>query len=157
VRRVYIFPLSLEEGGRRPVPDQRDIQTIGAERARRLATLSTVELARRAALGGSERPGTRDVRNTQHDRDPAVAELVKRLAQGACDLCGKPAPFAVDGVPYLECHHVVHLAKGGPDTIENAVALCPNCHRRMHALDRRADRKRLLSRIETRVMPLTGS
>jgi len=24
------------------------------------------------------------------------------------------------------------LAEGGPDTVENTVALCPNCHRRCH-------------------------
>ncbi|MDJ0391637.1 HNH endonuclease [Roseomonas sp. E05] len=156
VRQVYIFPLRLEGGGKRPVPEHRDLEEIETERARRLAHLSTEELARRAALGGRQRPGAREVRTAQYDRDPAVAELAKRLARGICDLCGRPAPFAVDGVPYLECHHVVHLAKDGPDTIENAVALCPNCHRRMHALDRPADRKKLLSRIATRVMPPAG-
>ena len=92
----------------------------------------------------------------QYDTNPAVAELAKRLARGRCDLCREPAPFSVGGVPYLECHYVVHLAKGGPDTIENAVALCLNCHRRMHALDRPADRKRLLSRIETKILPSAG-
>ncbi|WP_429628901.1 HNH endonuclease [Tunturiibacter psychrotolerans] len=42
--------------------------------------------------------------------------------------------------PYLECHHIVWLARGGDDTIENTVAMCPNCHRRMHVLD---DRRKL--------------
>jgi len=152
-RRVYVFPLQLEDGGRRPVPDLRDIKAIETERARRLASLSTGELTHRAALGGREKPAAREVRTTQFDRDPAVAELTKRLAQGRCDLCAQPAPFAVGGIPYLECHHVVHLAKGGPDTIENAVALCPNCHRRMHALDLAAGRKRLLLRIAAMVIP----
>ena len=27
---------------------------------------------------------------------------------------------------------MLRLADGGPDTVENAVALCPNCHRRLH-------------------------
>ncbi|WP_223111555.1 HNH endonuclease [Billgrantia pellis] len=35
------------------------------------------------------------------------------------------------------------LAKGGEDTIENTVALCPNCHRKMHALGLEADILRL--------------
>ena len=30
-------------------------------------------------------------------------------------------------------------ADGGEDTIENAVALCPNCHRMMHSLRRKSD------------------
>jgi len=26
----------------------------------------------------------------------------------------------------------VPLSEGGEDTLENAIALCPNCHRKMH-------------------------
>ena len=37
-----------------------------------------------------------------------------------------------DGTPYLEVHHKIPLAKDGEDTIENAEALCPNCHREKH-------------------------
>jgi 5-methylcytosine-specific restriction protein A len=29
-------------------------------------------------------------------------------------------------------HHRVRLADGGDDTTDNAVALCPNCHRKAH-------------------------
>jgi 5-methylcytosine-specific restriction protein A len=35
------------------------------------------------------------------------------------------------------------LSNGGDDSIQNAVALCPNCHRKMHALNRKADIKKL--------------
>ena len=43
------------------------------------------------------------------------------------------APFSKeDGVPYLEVHHVVHLANDGSDTTANTVAACPNCHRALH-------------------------
>ncbi|MGB4922720.1 MAG: HNH endonuclease signature motif containing protein, partial [Candidatus Nitrotoga sp.] len=34
--------------------------------------------------------------------------------------------------PYLEVHHKMQLAKGGEDTVENALGLCPNCHRYSH-------------------------
>lgn len=62
-----------------------------------------------------------------------VAEVLERAA-GNCEGCKKPAPFKrrTDDTPYLEVHHRVPLADGGDDTVENAVALCPNCHRRMH-------------------------
>ncbi|HDR7378766.1 TPA: HNH endonuclease [Bacillus toyonensis] len=40
--------------------------------------------------------------------------------------------MAKDGTPYLEVHHVVPLATGGEDSVENAVALCQNCHRKAH-------------------------
>ncbi|MGQ9558779.1 MAG: HNH endonuclease [Desulfurispora sp.] len=32
---------------------------------------------------------------------------------------------------------------GGKDTIENTVALCPNCHRKMHSLNLPEDKRRL--------------
>ncbi|MGH8437576.1 MAG: HNH endonuclease [Pseudomonas sp.] len=31
-----------------------------------------------------------------------------------------------------EVHHKVRLADGGLDTVENAIAVCPNCHRQAH-------------------------
>lgn len=34
--------------------------------------------------------------------------------------------------PTLEVHHLRRLADGGSDTVANAVALCPNCHREIH-------------------------
>ena len=50
------------------------------------------------------------------------------------------APFSrADGDPYLETHHIVWLAQGGSDTVENTVALCPSCHRKMHVLKLEAD------------------
>jgi 5-methylcytosine-specific restriction endonuclease McrA len=86
-------------------------------------------------------------------RSPAVSAYVKRLARGRCDLCQEPAPFRTRRGPYLECHHIQPLAKGGPDTIENTVALCPNCHRKMHCLNRSADRKALAARVAQRSQP----
>ena len=66
-------------------------------------------------------------------RDRYVAALAKRRARGRCELCRKAAPFRnATGEPYLESHHIEWLAHGGSDTIENTVALCPNCHRKMH-------------------------
>jgi len=62
--------------------------------------------------------------------------IAKRRANGVCQLCRKEAPFKnKNGEPYLETHHIKPLSKAGADTIENTVALCPNCHRRMHVLN----------------------
>lgn len=62
-----------------------------------------------------------------------VAEVLTR-AGGVCEGCRTPAPFQrrSDGTPYLEVHHRQQLAKGGEDVVENAIALCPNCHRKAH-------------------------
>lgn len=65
-------------------------------------------------------------------RDPKIRAWVAELAKGVCEGCGQKAPFEVDGLPFLEVHHVKHLAQQGSDSITNAVALCPNCHRRCH-------------------------
>lgn len=65
-------------------------------------------------------------------RDPEVRAWVRKEAKGICEGCGKPAPFEKNGRPFLEVHHVKHLAQGGSDRTSNAVALCPNCHRRCH-------------------------
>ena len=47
------------------------------------------------------------------------------------------------GEPFLETHHIEWLAKGGMDSLNNTVALCPNCHRRIHALNKQNDKKKL--------------
>jgi predicted restriction endonuclease len=77
-------------------------------------------------------------------RDRYISEYAKRRAQGNCQLRGEPAPFtSCDGAPFLEIHHIVWLADGGADSIENMVALCPNCHRKMHILDLAEDVEKL--------------
>ena len=74
------------------------------------------------------------------ERSTLVTEIVKERAAGVCQLCNKPAPFFnKKGEAYLECHHVIWIARGGADEVYNAVALCPNCHRKMHILDEKSD------------------
>ena len=80
----------------------------------------------------------------QKVRDPYIAEYARQRAGGICQLCGNPAPFnRSDGTPYLESHHIDWLANGGEDSIENTVALCPNCHRKMHVVGDPEDIERL--------------
>jgi 5-methylcytosine-specific restriction endonuclease McrA len=73
-------------------------------------------------------------------------------ADGKCEYCQCPAPFRdACGLPFLEVHHVRPLAEGGSDTVDNAVALCPNCHRAAHhAKDRRDRRNQLRDRLRLR-------
>lgn len=79
-------------------------------------------------------PKRRDVIVSVFERNPYVIAEVLYRANGYCELCGAQAPFLrkSDGTPYLEVHHKIPLAEGGNDTTENTVALCPNCHRRVH-------------------------
>lgn len=67
-------------------------------------------------------------------RNPDVVAEVLLRADGTCEECREAAPFvrSSNGTPYLEVHHRKQLSDGGDDTVENAVALCPNCHREKH-------------------------
>jgi 5-methylcytosine-specific restriction endonuclease McrA len=67
-------------------------------------------------------------------RNPDVVAEALFLAQGICQQCGQPAPFArrKDGTPYLDVHHGKRLPDGGEDTVDNAIAVCPTCHREAH-------------------------
>jgi 5-methylcytosine-specific restriction protein A len=78
----------------------------------------------------------------EYKRDPVVRAWVLENAAGKCELCLSPAPFLdADGYPFLEVHHVEFMADGGSDKTSNAVALCPNCHRRCHISVDRAEAK----------------
>lgn len=68
------------------------------------------------------------------DRNPDVVAEVLTRAAGICEACNDPAPFIrrSNGTPYLEVHHKQWLSDEGEDTVGNAIALCPNCHRKAH-------------------------
>ena len=84
-----------------------------------------------------------------YNREPAIAAYAKKRANGFCQLCGQKAPFVDhNGKPYLECHHLHWLSEGGEDSPENCVALCPNCHRRMHIVNDPSDIEKLRSMIK---------
>ena len=93
-------------------------------------------LARRgpqALPAGSLNPARASGEVIQFVRSPQVVAWVLEAAAGDCEYCSLPAPFIkASGIPYLEVHHVKWLSQGGSDTVTNAVALCPNCHRRFH-------------------------
>jgi len=105
------------------VIDEEQIRAMSdAELQRRLATLTA-------------KPKKVVIETTAYTRSALVVEFAKRRANGICTLCREPAPFAdTRGAPFLECHHIEWLRNGGSDSAENAVALCPNCHRRMHVV-----------------------
>lgn len=80
----------------------------------------------RDAIGGHEAM-------ERYPRSEVVKRFARRIADGTCLGCEEPAPFAgEDGKPFLEVHHLRRRADGGADRPENVVALCPNCHRRVH-------------------------
>ena len=96
---------------------------------------------------GNQRP--RKKVSNDYERDTTISAAVKQRAEGKCDLCGNNAPFVDDsGQPFLEEHHVEWLMNGGADSLDNAVALCPNCHRKMHICNDATDVEILFKRIK---------
>ena len=150
LRKVLVFPLTLTGADSPPTPRREELEQISHTRQRQLRTRTLEELRAMALAGGKNVPGKRDTTAVQFDRNEAVVEYAKKAANGICDLCTRPAPFNMSSGPHLECHHLLPLAQGGPDTIDNAVALCPNCHRKIHLLNAATDRRALQNRIEFR-------
>lgn len=111
-----------------------------------------VELLRKQDIKkpeGTTQPKQTVVTTTAFLRDPLVKAWVLNNANGICEACFEPAPFSrPDGSAYLELHHLLPLSEGGEDTIGNALAVCPNCHRRLH---HGADKEKLISEIRMKV------
>ena len=139
VRKVFVFPLKLISEDK-PLLQKSEIDNLQHVKEKKAIRLSDDELKKRA-LKSIKKAGNRTVSTTQHDRSPWISEYIKRKANGVCQLCNKKAPFLNQkGVPYLETHHIIWLSKGGEDSVHNTVALCPNCHRKMHILNNKSDR-----------------
>ncbi|MFC3959494.1 HNH endonuclease [Halovivax cerinus] len=80
---------------------------------------------------GSSSGSTSESRSYQGSA--VVREYALRWADGVCQGCDEDAPFlTAGGDPYLEVHHLTRRSDGGPDDPDNVIALCPNCHRRVH-------------------------
>lgn len=149
-RLVWVFPLKRSNDQPDYQPRRDTVDAVTRRRQKLLKKLGIEELRTLAELGSRSKPSRRPVRTNQFIRNEALAELTRRLADGICDLCQEPAPFSTADGPFLECHHVVPLAEGGPDVLTNTVALCPNCHRRAHALRDPKDRGALKKRVQIR-------
>jgi 5-methylcytosine-specific restriction protein A len=145
-RKVWMFPVKLKGGGAIPTLTDEQARAIEESHARIARRLSMKELQARAKRA-KKQPSVRTAQASAYVRDAAVAEYAKRLARRLCDLCEKAAPFRNKrNEAYLECHHVIWLAQGGEDAIANTVALCPNCHRKMHVLNHKSDKEKLTKR-----------
>lgn len=74
----------------------------------------------------------------------AVRDNIISRAKGHCQLCGAPAPFSdAEGRPYLEIRHLIPLHQGGNDSLDNLVALCPNCDAKLTISPSISDQKKL--------------
>lgn len=94
------------------------------ERAKQAATVGNAD-GRTASSGGSS--------GTTYTRSDPVQRFARRMADGVCRGCDREAPFVDEnGEPFLEVHHLHRRSDGGADHPDNVIAICPNCHRRVH-------------------------
>lgn len=137
-RSVWVFPLKRTDNST-PIIPKIELDKTFKRKVKKASTLTLDELKAKANKSPTK-PGSRVTTTTTYQRDPNVVSYTLKRASGICELCEQPAPFKKkNGDPYLEAHHVEQLSNGGEDTIENTVALCPNCHRKMHSLGLKSD------------------
>lgn len=115
--------VSTEENYRQQLQNevQTSSETSDADREARLAN-------------AAKKPEEIQIVSKAYKRNPDVIAAVLKRAGSDCENCGNEAPFnrRSNGTPYLEVHHVIPLSEDGDDTVDNAIAVCPNCHRELH-------------------------
>ena len=105
-------------------------ENLKIKRARKLSKSKRLEKLKKSI----PKPKRKIVSQFVFQRNQYVVAEVLERANGVCEKCKKKAPFLkdIDGSPFLEVHHIIPLSEGGDDTTDNAIALCPNCHRHAH-------------------------
>jgi len=99
----------------------------------------------------------REVLVKDYERNINIAAYVKKMANGICALCKLPAPFiSKNGEPFLHAHHIEYLSKGGKDILENCIAVCPNCHAKIHNLEDEEDVLKLRQAVAERLIDNKG-
>lgn len=140
IRKVLKFPLKRIDLIFNIIYDIRDIEKNEKNKIKLVIKETKNSIKEKAKKLENKNTGTKEVKSIYRERNQFISEYTKDRANGKCDLCGEKAPFIdKNGRPYLESHHVVTLADGGPDAIYNTVAICPNCHRRIHVLKNKKD------------------
>ena len=141
-RKVWMFPLIILDS--EEMIDSDVYNVYYQDKIKKIRKLSKDNLEQIVREKNNVKTSYRTIKTTTYIRDPYIAEYAKLRADGFCQLCGEKAPFYTkNNKPYLEAHHLKWLSKGGIDTIDNVVALCPNCHRKMHELNDKDDIKKL--------------
>lgn len=83
--------------------------------------------------------GRNGISRSGYARTPAVAAEALQLAKFKCEIDPSHQTFTSNstGKPYVEAHHLIPFSLQGSypvslDVTANIIALCPNCHRRLH-------------------------
>jgi hypothetical protein len=127
--------------------DRLTAEVLAAEETRLAEKPLEALLAQYGARPPNLKPRRQAQQAISYDRDPLVVILRKRLAGYRCEVeACQSEQFRTDsGEFFVEVHHLVPLADGGADTLENTVAVCPTHHRCLHhGQDRKLITRRLI-------------
>ena len=150
-RLVWMFPVKLVSGSPARIED-RTLESLQLVKEKKAKKLDNKKLKILVENPPKSKPNRRKTTSELYERDEKVVQYALRRADGYCQLCDLPAPFLrKDGTPYLEVHHIEYLSNGGDDTIDNVAAICPNCHRKMHALNEISDLIKLKGKAKERL------
>lgn len=142
--KIYIFPLRLKIN--KPVKIEL-IEHAADLQNEQIRMMADDELKRKAEC--LRKGGFREVIVKKYLSNPFVSQYTLRRSNGICDLCNSKAQFVdKNNQPYLEVHHVKPLSENGLDSIDNCVALCPTCHRKLHILNLKEDKDKLLKKLD---------
>jgi len=124
---IFHLAVDLKKEDTAPVEIPNEREQLKSLKAKTLS-----ELRQAALKKTSIRAKTKEIKTTTSIRSEAIKLYALKRSNGKCEGCGSDAPFMSKQGPFLEVHHVFRLGDGGPDHPKNVIAICPNCHRRVH-------------------------
>ncbi|MFC3208118.1 HNH endonuclease [Aquamicrobium soli] len=125
LRSVFVFELQPVESSTPEYPIEEGESGAGLD-----------DLRKRAYEAAETMKDPRNGTRTIYYRSVDVHRYVLARADGRCEssVCRKAGPFISksSNLPYLEAHHTIRRCDAGPDSPRYVIAICPNCHRRVH-------------------------
>jgi 5-methylcytosine-specific restriction protein A len=136
-RMAIVFELAVDSTGLNiSVSQEVEESAYTSTTAKQIDKLSLAQLRQLATVQSSQGATAQQRVTLVRKRSRAIRTYVLKRANGICEGCDEEAPFHTKTKQaYLEPHHTLRLADGGPDAPEHVIALCPNCHRRAHYAD----------------------
>jgi 5-methylcytosine-specific restriction protein A len=128
-RDVIVFELAIEA----PADGEPDLAPEDAAIPPSLLRRPLYSLREDALIAAQKDVSAAARKSIAYHRSEVVRAYVLVRARGKCEGCETPAPFVTPRhIPYLEPHHIRRRADRGPDHPQWVIALCPNCHARVH-------------------------
>jgi 5-methylcytosine-specific restriction enzyme A len=129
----YVYPLSVfrKDGGYFATLADK-IPNFDVIKKRKPAERSAIDDLDQPPPDGNEFPNRVQISASRFKRNGKVRARVIKMAKGKCEYCENQGFLMACDHHYIEAHHIINLAKQGPDTVNNVIALCPTHHREAH-------------------------